>query len=477
MANPEPLYEHIAGRLRQRIDAGALGEGDRLPSVRAMSRQSGVSVGTVVQAYQRLEALGVIVARPQSGYYVHSTRLPAISRTRTQQPPPPRPLSQTLLDRVIDVYARTDLLPLHSATPAAALLPTTRMAALSRDLLRRMPDQISGYVHPPGLRALRQQVARRLTLVGVDVDADDVVITAGALEAITLSLQVLTRPGDAVLVERPTYYGLLQALAARNLKVVEIPNCCDQGPDLECALKALAGGQIRAALLIPNFSNPSGALMPIAARTRLLQACVAAGVPVIEDDVYGELAFDGSRPSPIKAFDEDDQTILCGSVSKTLGPGLRIGWAVSRRWREDLIRAKSFTSCSAPTLGQYVAAEMLSGNNMERPLQRLRSALRANVARFRGVIASHWPAGTAVSDPQGGLVLWLKLPEGASGQALFERALEAGIGIVPGTLFSAGNYHRDCLRLSCASCTWSPELEAALQRLGALAGAEATGLG
>jgi DNA-binding transcriptional MocR family regulator len=377
-------------------------------------------------------------------------------------------LSSTLLDRVLSVYARDDLLPLHIATPSASLLPTARVTQVSRELLRRIPDRLSGYVQAAGLPALRQQIARRLTLAGVEVVADDVIVTAGALEAIALSLQVLTQPGDAVLVESPCYYGILQALAARGLKAVEIPTCCEQGPDLECALKALATQPIRAAVLIPSFSNPSGALMPADSRRVLAQACARHGVPIIEDDVYGDLAFDGSRPAPLKASDDADNVILCGSASKILGPGLRMGWAVSARWREALIRAKSFTSCAAPTLAQHVTAEMFSGAHMERPLRRLRGEIASNVGRFRAAIAHYWPAGTCVSQPRGGLVLWVKLPDGGDGQQLFERAAEAGIGIVPGTLFSASGNYRDCIRLSCAT-PWEPPIAQALQQLGRLA--------
>ncbi|MBK9657887.1 MAG: PLP-dependent aminotransferase family protein [Rhodanobacteraceae bacterium] len=464
----EPLYEAVAARLRESIHAGALGDGERVPSVRVMSRQVGVSIGTVVQAYQQLEAQGVIVARPQSGYYVRRAQLPGIALKRSRATPKPRPPSRNLLDQVIALYARDDLVPLHVAIPSPTLLPTARVAEVSRDLLRRAPERLYGYVQSAGLPALRQAIARRLVLAGVDVEADDVVVTAGALEAITLSLQAICKPGDAVLVESPTYYGLLQAIAALGLKVVEIPVCCDDGLDLECALKALATQPIRAAVLIPSFSNPSGSLMPAAARRTLAQACARLGVPVIEDDVYGELAFDGSRPVPLMAFDEADNVILCGSASKIIGPGLRIGWAVSPRWREALLRAKAFTSIAASTLSQHVTAELLTGANLERPLRRLRGEIAANVGRFRGAIARHWPRGTCVSQPRGGLVLWVRLPAGFDGQTLFERASEVGIGIVPGNLFSASGAHRDCVRLSCA-VLWEPRIEQALAQLGRLA--------
>lgn len=469
MSSEAPLYETIALQLHRRIQTGALLAGARVPSVRTMSQQAGVSIGTVVQAYQQLEAQGVIESRPQSGYYVRATRLPGIAPPRKSGPPRPRSLSRSMLDQVLAVYARDDLVPLHSATPDPGLLPTSRISSVARDLLRRIPDKVNAYAHPPGLLALRQQVAQRLGLAGVEVDPDDVVITAGAMEAITLSLQVLTRPGDAVLVERPTYYGLMQAIEARGLKVVEIANCCDDGPDIELALKALETQPIRAAVLIPSFSNPSGATMPADARRILVQACARRGVPVIEDDVYGELGFDGRRPEPMKAYEgHHGGVILCGSVSKIMAPGLRIGWAVSARWREALIRAKSFTSCSTPTLSQYVVAEMYAGSNIDRHLRRLRASLAANVGRFHTQIASDWPAGTRVSRPRGGVVLWVQLPPGQDAHVLFERALEHGIGIIPGTLFAASGAYRDCVRLSCAG-EWSPRIQSALQRLGQLA--------
>lgn len=470
MPSTESLYESLALELRRRIHVGALAAGERVPSVRDMSRQAGVSVGTVVQAYHQLESQGVIEARPQSGYYVRALRLPGIAAQRSRAAPRPRSLSPSLLDQVLSIYARDDLVPLHSATPSPSLLPTKRISAISRDLLRRIPDRISGYLHPPGLPLLRQQIARRLNLAGVEVDADDVMITAGAMEAITLSLQVVTKPGDAVLVERPTYYGLMQAIQARGLKVVEIPNCCDDGPDLELALKALATQPIRAAVLIPSFSNPSGSTMSDDARRILAKACAARGVPVIEDDVYGDLGFDGRRPVPMKAYEgSSGGVILCGSVSKILSPGLRIGWTVSARWREDLIRAKAFTSCSTPTLPQFVVAEMFSGTQMDRPLRRLRNELAANVGRFHEYIAAHWPPGTRVSRPRGGVVLWVQLPSGHDAHLLFERALDAHIGIIPGTLFTASGAFRDCVRLSCAG-EWNPATQAALVKLGKLAG-------
>ncbi len=468
MSDIAPIYLALAERLRARIAKGTLRPGERVPSVRAMSRQARVSAGTVVQAYEHLAARGEIEARPRSGYYVSAARLDEVSpRRRASLQPRTPPVA--LLDRVLALSATPDLLPLHAATPAPALLPTRKLAAITRDILRRIPERVHAYHHAPGLPELRAQIARRLAGRGLDVGADDITITAGTLEAITLSLQVLTRPGDAILVESPTYHSLMQTIEARGLKIVEVRSLGARGLDLEQAFEALATQPIRAALLIPSFANPTGASLDDDARRELARACARHRVPVIEDDIYAELAFDGQRPTPLKAFARDpDDVILCGSVSKMLSPGLRIGWTVNARWREALIRAKTFTSSAPPALSQHVVAAMYRGTELDRSLRRLRATLATNMGRFRQAIAMHWPAGTRVSQPRGGLVLWIQLPEGHDADVLFERARERGIGLLPGSLFSAQGGFRAHLRLS-FGVEWNARCERALIDLGRLA--------
>lgn len=462
-------YEQVADRLREQIRVGTLGPGERVPSVRRMSRQSGVSVATVVQAYEQLEAQGVLEARPQSGFYVRPPQRATVTRLRPVLPKP-KPIANNLLDQVFEIYSRPHILPLHMAAPDPALLPVSRLSALTREVLKSQAYQRAGYMHPAGLAELRRQVARRLLLAGTAVEPEDVVITAGALEALSLSLSVLTRPGDAVLVETPTYYGLLQALKARGLRVVEVPSVPPAGIDVACAQRVLREHPVKAAVLTPNYNNPNGALWPEAARSALLAACAQAGVPIIEDDVYAELGFAGPRPGTLYAREAQADVVLCGSISKTISPGLRIGWAVSPRWRDALVRAKAFHSCGAPALNQFVAAAFLDSVARERSLRRLRDAIAANVHRSTAAILRYFPSGTQVAAPQGGLALWVELPASGArdGRALFEAGVAHGIGSLPGTLFSASCRWRHHVRLSCG-IPWSPVVEAALQRLGQLA--------
>jgi len=463
------LYERLAERLREQIRRGVLPAGERMPSLRSVGREQRVSLATAVEAYTQLEREGLIEARPRSGFYVRAAA-PAVApahvamrSTRT-----PQPLRNPALLGVLDVFARTDLLPLHATTPSPALLPGSALAAATARALRRHPDSVSRYAQAQGLLELRQRIARRYTQCGVDVDPGEVVITAGAMEAITVSLRAVTRPGDTVLVETPTYYGLLQAVAGLGLQVLEVPNHAAHGIDVARLRELLGRHTVRAALLVPNFNNPTGSVTRDEDKRALLDACAAHDVVVIEDDLYSDTAYSGERASPLRRFDERGRVITCSSFSKTLAPGLRVGWAIAGRWTAEVLRAKCFSSIATATLPQLAIAEYLGRHDFDRSLRRLQRELASNAQRYRAAIAQHWPAGTCASQPAGGMALWVQLPETVEGQALFEAALARGIGTLPGHLFSSRGEHRHHLRLSCG-LPWDPAVEAALLTLGQLA--------
>ena len=462
-------YETLATQLRTQIAQGVLRPGERLPSIRRLAQAHGVSAATAVQACLQLEREGLALARPRSGYYVRAqAALPS-------SPPPrrraPREVSNPALHDLLDMLARNDLLPLHTAVPAPALLPGNALAAALASTLRHHRAQALEYAPPQGHPPLRRMIAQRYAQLATAVSPDEVVITAGAMEAIGLALRTVTEPGDVVLVETPTYHGILQAVAALRLKVVELPHRPGGGLDLARLDAVLARCTVRAAVLVPNFHNPLGSVASDADKQALLNSCARYGTVVIEDDVYGELAWSGQRPAPLRQFDTCGLVITCGSFSKTLAPGLRIGWLLGAGWTDTLVRAKFHATVGAPALPQLALADYLQRHDQERHLRRLRHALADNARRLRAAIECHWPAGTRCSDPSGGLSLWLQLPPGGDGGALFDAALAEGIGISPGHLFSSGSDYRDHLRLSCG-LPWNSALEAALRRLGALAAAQ-----
>ncbi|GHH47163.1 PLP-dependent aminotransferase family protein [[Pseudomonas] boreopolis] len=463
------LYEALAAQLRGQIAGGVLRAGERLPSIRRLAQAHGVSAATAVQACLQLEREGLASARPRSGYYVRP------QAAAPHSPPPrrraPRTVSNPALHGLLDMLARSDLLPLHAAVPAPALLPGNALAAALSRNLRRHQAQALDYAPPQGHPPLRRMIAQRYAQLATAVSPDEVVVTAGAMEAISLALRTVAGPGDVVLVETPTYHGILQAVAALRLKVVELPHRPGGGLDLARLDALLQHSPVRAAVLVPNFHNPLGSVASDADKRALLANCARHGTVVIEDDIYGDLAWSGERPLPLRHFDERGLVITCGSFSKTLSPGLRIGWLLGAGWTDALVRAKYYATCGNPALPQLALADYLQRHDQERHLRRLRHALSGNARRLRAAVERYWPAGTRCSEPAGGLSLWLQLPPGGDGGALFEAALAEGIGISPGPLFSSRGDYRDHLRLSCG-LPWDATLDAALRRLGELVAAQ-----
>lgn len=463
------LYETLAAQLREQITSGVLRTGERLPSIRRLAQAHGVSTATAVQACLQLEREGLALARPRSGYFVRA-QSPA-PRSPVPRRRMPRAVSNPALHDMLDMLARRDLLPLHAAVPAQELLPGTALAAALARTLRRNRSQALDYAPPQGHPPLRRLIAQRYAQLATAVSPDEVVITAGAMEAITLALRSVAAPGDVVLVETPTYHGILQAVAAQRLKVVELPHRPSGGLDLARLDAVLQDTPVRAAVLVPNFHNPLGSVASDADKQALLASCARHGTVVIEDDIYGELAWSGQRPAPLRHFDRHGLVITCGSFSKTLAPGLRTGWLLGGEWTDALVRAKYHATVGSPALPQLALADYLQRHDQERHLRRLRRALADNARRLRAGIERHWPQATRCSDPSGGLSLWLQLPPGGDGTALFEAALAEGIGISPGSVFSSRGDYRDHLRLSCG-LPWDERLQRALRRLGQLAAAQ-----
>ena len=470
MSSAEPLlYERVAGLVAGQISSGALRVSERIPSVRSMSRSARVSVSTVVQAYTHLESLGLIEARPQSGYFVRA-RL----RERLPEPPSrqirstrPRSVAADVLDACREAIQRTDLVQLNMACAPPESSPNRRLNRLIRDELRDHPNHAGEIVLPPGDYELRRQVARRAVLAGAATNPDDIVITGGTMDAVTLSLGVLCKSGDTILVESPTYFGVLQAVEHLALKVVEIPNHPGRGIDVDAIRGAVGEQRLAAAVLMPNFNNPSGSLTPAEAKRELVSVLTDAGVPIVEDDLYGELHFGAGRPDSLRRFDKQGLVISCGSVSKTIALGYRVGWAISPAWARDIQRAKFFTSVAAPTLQQRVLARYFASGGYDRFLTGLRRMLAESAERFLDAIASAFPTGTCVARPAGGMVLWVRLPPGVDSMELFRAALECRIGIMPGIVFSAKAGFRNYIRLN-YGCGWSPDVAAAIGTLGRL---------
>lgn len=468
----EPLYQAVADDLAGLISSGQLPPRSRVPSVRALARQRGISITTAVASLRVLEQRGLIEARPKSGYFVVPPRAPPEPPTTVPLPRTARLAgAQAMLKRFAEASLDPAQVRLGEAIPDPALFPQAALRASLVRAARRHPTELATYARRMGgSPALRAQVAAHYARVGMRLDADGLLITNGCMEALTLALRAVARPGDTIAVESPTYFGFLQLAESLGIKVLEVPATPGEGMSVAALrelLSSRAGGGVRACMTIANFSNPTGSCMPAARKRELVRLCREADIPLIEDDIYGDLPLEGPRPLPCKAFDTDGRVLLCSSFSKALAPGARIGFVEPGRYRDTLLAMKNVMSGATAMLSQEMLAEFLGSGRYERHLKRLREHCVRQVTQLSQCVQDHFPEGTRLTRPAGGFVLWVELEGSVDTMALYEKAARMGVQFVPGAMFSASGRYGNCLRLN-AGYPVTVATEAAIRRLGGL---------
>ncbi|MBV8635072.1 MAG: PLP-dependent aminotransferase family protein, partial [Burkholderiaceae bacterium] len=444
-----PLYEKLADEIAATIANGTLQPGEKLPSLRSMRQRRKVSMTTVQEAFGVLEDRGLIEAKPQSGYFV---------RGRLPLPPPPDAsapnagpqtvITNPLLWRYLCYAADAGETSFACATPSSELYPTRVLNSITNQVMRRQPGLVTDYGRSDGLPELCRQIARRTVDWGQSLAGEDVLITNGCVEAINLCLQAVTKPGDVVAIESPSYFGILQLLENRGLRGLEIPTDPVTGMSLEALDLTTRSGEVKAVFIVSNFSNPLGSLVPEENKRRMVQMLAQRNIPLIEDDLYGEFYFGSDRPLPAKAFDTTGNVLYCNSFTKQALPGMRVGWVAGGRYHAELQMHKFTLSFCTPSLLQAVAAEFLAAGGFDRHMRQLRRTMCKQLRETLALVSQVFPKGTRLAEPQGGFLLWLELPEGADTVALFDAAMQEGIGFTPGPLFSLNGEFRRCMRLS-----------------------------
>lgn len=463
-------YEALAEALSRDIRSGTLPPGTKMPSIRTIVTQYGVSPSTAFQAYYRLEERGLVRARERSGYYVAGMAGRALSppvMTRSRKVSTSVDISD-LVFSVLDAARNPHLVQLGSAFPSPELFPWARLGKSLARAGRAVDPWLSVADLPPGNPVLRQQIALRYLGAGIPQPSEDIIVTNGALEALNLCLMAVTRPGDVVAIESPGFYAALQALERLGLKAVEIPVHPREGIDLNALEEALTRHPIRACWFMTQFQNPMGASMATEQKRTLVSLLSRHNVPLIEDDVYGELYFGSRSPIPAKAFDTDGLVMHCGSFSKTLAPGFRIGWVAPGRFGEAIQRQKLMTTLSASIPAQLAIAEYLQNGGYDKHLRRLRHVLETQQGLMLDAIAREFPQPVRVSRPAGGYFLWVEFPRDFDALLLHRQALEHDISIAPGPIFSARRSYRNCIRLNYGQA-WNEATVRAMQTLGQLA--------
>ena len=462
------LYQQVIELINTMQSAGSLRPGDKLPSLRKLSSQLNVSIPTVKQAYVELERLGKVEARPKSGYFLKAASIDISSPKRPKFVR--RPVSvrcQTLIEEAYEAVHSPNILPLGVSHPVMASPPDKALARIMRRVLATAGPKVMAYGPMDGFVPLKRQIAQRYLERGVEASPDDIIITNGAQEALAIAIQSVAKAGDIIAVESPTYFGILELIENLGMMALEIPSCSD-GICLEDLEDSLNAHDVVACVFSSLINNPTGACMREDKRRPLVQMLEARNITLIEDDVYGELHFNDDEVLPLQAYSTKGLVITCSSFSKTAAPSYRVGWILSNRYEQRAKGLKRALSCSSSLLNQWVINEYLRSGDYDRNIKRLRQVLRTNKERMRALIAEHFPDKTCVSNPKGGGVVWVELAPGCDSIELFHKAVDAGISITPGVLFSASGKYKRCARIS-YGLPWDNEVEQAVKRLGQFA--------
>lgn len=466
----ETLFEKIASDIQRLIEQEVLKTGDKMPSVRKLSREQKVSMSTVFQAYYLLEKKGLIEARPRSGYYVRKPfrRVAAQPAATTTWKMPINVRVDSLVSDFVKTSHNDTFIDLTIAGPSVEMLPVAKLNKSIHAVLKANKGNSFQYEFPPGNENLLRQIARLSLNWQGSLSSDEIIITNGCLEAINLCLRAVASQGDTIAIESPTYYGVLQTIESLGMKVLEIATHPVKGIDLNELEKALDKTKVTACLFTLNFNNPLGCCMADEDKELLVKILAKRQIPLIEDDILGDLYFGKNRPKNAKSFDKEGLVLLCSSFSKTIAPGMRVGWTAPGRYKEKVERLKFMTNIAAPSLMQQAVAHFLENGRYDNHLKGLRLTYNIQMRKYREAIFKYFPGGTKVTDPHGGHVLWIELPPLIDAIELQQKSIEKGVAILPGSIFSAQKRHQHCIRIGCCYPFDKP-VEHAIEILGNLA--------
>lgn len=459
------LYLKIANSVTEQIKSETLQFGDRLPSLRSAQKLYNVSLNTIKQAYMELESRSLVESRPKYGYYVSQSSqrklaLPSVAQMKLSEG---ENTPQDLFDKVFGTIAGTDVTQFALGIPGKSLLPVAKMKKCMIDVVKRKNDSGVNYESVQGSEQLRREIAKWSIVMEGKITEDDLVITSGAMNGVYHGLMAVTKPGDCVAVESPVYFGILQAIHLLGLKAVEIPTHPITGVDLDALKKVLP--KLSACCFVVNYNNPLGFQMPDEHKKELVKMLTEQNVPLIEDDVYGNIYFGAGRPKPCKFYDEAGIVMWVGSVSKTLAPGFRTGWVAPGKFKEKIIRQKLVQTVSSPSLFSDVIADFLAHGRYDHHLRMFRKKLYANYLQIQKSVAEYFPDNTKISEPKGGFMLWLELDKRICTEDLYDVAFEQKINFAPGRMFSQYNQYQNCMRLNYA-LEWTDRVESDLEKLG-----------
>jgi DNA-binding transcriptional MocR family regulator len=465
------IYLKLAEKIQQMIGNGVYAVGDKLPSVRSLHQEHGISISTALQVYTHLEKKGWVEAREKSGYFVHYSH-----NIRPQLPPVTNPLptaGKVQINEKLAMFRKTSssqkTISLIGASPDTSLLPSVKLKKALQLCARELDTSYIPYGDITGHSPFRRHIARHCLNWGRAVSHREIIVTNGAIEAAVLCLRAVAKAGDTIAIESPTFFGLLLAIESLGMKAMEIPTDPVTGVSLDKLEDALKKKKVQACLFVTNYNNPLGSCMPDSSKEQLAKLLQQYQVPLIEDDVYGDLHFAPERPRTVKSYDEEGLVLYCSSFSKSIAAGLRVGWVIGGRYHEKIAQLKFMTSASTGMLPQLVLTKFLDQQRLDLHLKSLRQSLNMQTMQITKAIQEYFPGDTQLTRPNGGISLWVVLPPKVNTWRLHEEAVEQGITFSPGALFSSQDRYHNCIRLT-NSNPWNDDQEWAIQTLGRLIG-------
>ncbi len=468
--DPAPIYRLIAEKLKAQIISGVFVIGDKLPSIRQISFSERVSLNTVIQALSLMEAEGWLEAIPKAGHFVKSIN-PKRQPTPSEQNVDPAHASIVgVSDLVAEVFRQVDSenkAPLGAGFPAAQLLPLDRISVFLAQAIRNHPELLGTYGDPSGQPEFKRQLARRLAAHGWQLDTQEIIATSGAMESLNLAFRAVTKPGDTVAIQEPCYFGILEIMESLGLRAVLI-SCDCSGPNFDRFKDAIIKNHVAAVAWIPSFNNPNGSCLNEDQRKEMLSLVQSLDIPLIEDDVYGELYYGVGRPRAVKSFDRSGHVIYCGSYSKCIAPGLRVGWISAGRYTERIQRLKFISTMSVSAASQLALARYIEAGAMDRRLRSLRKALQQQILQGANLVRATFPINTQIEKTDGGFFIWVELPNHIDALELHRQASRAGIHIVPGQVFSPHGAFNNYIRLSFAHPI-NDYIKTSIEKLGMIA--------
>lgn len=471
-----PLYQQICQALRNAILSGELAEGTRLPTERAFARELGVNRTTVMNAYNELASEGLIEGHVGRGTLVRRNYLPDLEEPFEHDMPSwlfglaegenavlgP---DARVLSEIASMGERKEIISFAAGTPALDMLPAELLNTLFSDGLLSARQSALGYCPVEGLQSLRRGIAARMRGRGVAVDLQHVLILSGSTQGIGLISRFLLHPGDEVVVEVPTYLGAIHSFRALGARVIGVP-MDNEGMRIDLLESILARRQPRFIYTSPTFHNPTGVVMSYERRKRLLQLAKRYQIPILEDDAYGEIFFDGKEQQPLKAIDKHEQVLYLSTYSKVLAPGLRVAWLLAPpAMIERLSLHKQVFDLNTNALGQWAVSEILQRGLMDEHLRRLRHQYQQKRDCMLQAIATHWPTGIRVNHPHGGFHLWCRLPGDMRARTLLREAASEHVAFVIGEPFHVDGGGQHSIRLSFASPDIA-HIEEGIRRIG-----------